>query len=73
MGKALFAYIVFDNDDEIKLQRIFDRTIRERRDRPKIYKMKPNPQPIGAHPHFERTKISHPRYPTIFDALVTQN
>ena len=73
VGKALRAYIVFDKNDEMKLSRIISRIVTAPKFRPKIYNMKPDSNPIENNPVFQRTKISHPRHPTVYDAFTIQN
>ena len=73
VGKALRAYIVFDKNDELKLSRIISRIVTAPKFRPKIYNMKPDNNPIESNPVFQRTKISHPRHPTVYDAFTIQN
>lgn len=62
--------MVFDNDDKIKLTRIFER-VTDKRERPQIINCKYNSRPIEDNADFNSNCVKHPRYPTCYDAIVS--
>ena len=69
----LKAYIVFDNVDKAKLTKIFERTIQNVYDRPRIISCNYSGRAIETNENFKNRRVIHPRYPTCYDAIESSN